>query len=775
MRNPLRKRYKREIKKEWFKYLVLILILALVIGFVSAEFVGNESMITSLDNSYEDYNIEDGSIEFESALSDDLKESIQEHDVTLYEKFNKDCEQDNDNDGEKDATVRVFKIRNDVDLACVLEGRLPTLDTEIAIDRMHADNNSLSIGDSIYVEGNEYTITGLVSLPDYYCLYENNSDFMFDALTFNVAIVTEQGYDRLDTLEKYTYAYKYDKTPANDNVAKDMAEDFLDDIVEDIKATYFDSIVGNENMIQDFVPAYLSNSINFAYDDLKGDLSMSYIILIVFVVVIAFIFGVSIRNTITKEATTIGTLRASGYTRAEMVRHYIIIPTISIFIAAIIGNILGYTVLKDVVVGLYYNSYSLPTYKTIWSCDGLLFTTIGPILIMLIVNVLIVFGKMRINTLKFLRGDLSKSKRSHAIRLPKWKFFRRFRLRIIFQNIGGYVVLLFGMFFVVFLLIFATAMPETLKKYQKDSVNAMFANYQYVLKSSTDDYGNEITTSVADAEKYSCSTLETIDGVRVGEPITVYGIIDNSAYIDLGDIVSGNDIFVSSCYATKFGIKIGDTITLKKQYDDDTYTFNVVGIYEYLGSMSIFMNNNAYNEIFELKEGSFTGYLSNEEISDIDAKYIYTSIDKEDITKVSRQLNHSMGGMMDFFRALLIIVSTLLVIILTKIILERNTISISMIKVLGYKNGEIARLYILTTGIVALISVAISAVLGNILMSYVWRVYLYTMDGWLGYSLSVASLFKIGVLAYLGFIVAAVVNFEIIKKIPMTDALKNVE
>ena len=775
MKNPLRKRYKRELKKDWLKNLSLFLILALVIGFVSAMFVGNESMMKALNGSYEKYNTEDGRFQFESELSSDLKENLEKYDITLYEEFYKDCSQDNSNDGEKDATIRVFKNREEVDKVCLMEGSLPSTDSEIAIDRMHADNNDLKIGDTIYVDDSAFTITGFISLPDYVCLYENNSDFMFDALSFNVAIVTDEAYENIDDNEKFSYAYKYYETPANDTEAKEKAEDLLENVIEEIKTSYFDTTIGNENTIVDFVPAYLNSGINFAPEDLEGDLSMSYILLIVFVIVIAFIFAVSARNTIHKEATTIGTLRASGFTRGEILRHYLFIPSLVTLFAAIFGNILGYTYLKNVAVSLYYNSYSLPTYKTVWSADAFIYTTLIPVVIMLLVNFLVIVSKVRMDILDFLRGNLSKSKRSKAVRLPRWNFMKRFRLRIIIQNIGGYLILAVGLFFVVFLLTFATAMPETIQKYQKTSVEEMFANYQYILKTTIDENGNEIKTVNENADKYSYTSLETVDGVRVSEPIGVYGILKDNDYIKLSCDLSDNEVYVSSCYADKFHLKTGDSISLKEKYGDKTYDFEIVGIYDYQGALCIFMDNDEYNETFDLEDGAYTGFLSDEEITDIKDKYIVSVIDKEDITKVSRQLKHSMGGMMDFFRVALVIVSALLVIVLTKIITERNALSISMVKVLGFKNSEIASLYIMATGIVAFVSIVISVFLSNILMAQVWRWYLKTLDGWLGYYLSYLSMFKIGLLAFVGFIVAALVCYKLIKKIPMTDALKNVE
>ena len=99
-------------------------------------------------------------------------------------------------------------------------------------------------------------------------------------------------------------------------------------------------------------------------------------------VIIAFVFAITTGNTIAKEANVIGTLRASGYTKGELVRHYLATPMIVVLVSAIVGNILGYTCFKDFAVKAYYGSYSLPTYKTIWNADAFIKTTVVPLIIL---------------------------------------------------------------------------------------------------------------------------------------------------------------------------------------------------------------------------------------------------------------------------------------------------------------------------------------------------------------------------------------------------------
>ena len=133
----------------------------------------------------------------------------------------------------------------------------------------------------------------------------------------------------------------------------------------------------------DFVPEPDNQAIHFASDDMGSDTAMVMVLLYIVIIIMAFIFAVTSISTIEKESTVIGTLRASGYTRKELVIHYMELPMIIMFIGAIIGNILGYTIFKDIVAAIYYNSYSLTVYTTIWSPYAFVMTTIIPCVLMI--------------------------------------------------------------------------------------------------------------------------------------------------------------------------------------------------------------------------------------------------------------------------------------------------------------------------------------------------------------------------------------------------------
>ena len=62
-RNVLKKRFFRELKREFGKYLVIFLFLVGSIGFVSGFLVASNSMLAAYDESFTKYRVEDGNFE----------------------------------------------------------------------------------------------------------------------------------------------------------------------------------------------------------------------------------------------------------------------------------------------------------------------------------------------------------------------------------------------------------------------------------------------------------------------------------------------------------------------------------------------------------------------------------------------------------------------------------------------------------------------------------------------------------------------------------------
>ena len=752
--NPLNKRFLRELKSEAGKYIVLFVFIAGVIALVSGFLVASGSMSQAYDESFEKYNIEDGNFEVKREASSGLLDALQKDGTKIYPNFYKEEQTKN-----VESTLRIFKKRTEIDLECLMEGSFPEDENEIAIDRMYAVNNKISVGDVMELGDVSYTICGLVALSDYSALFSSTSDMMFDAVRFGVAIVTEDGFNKInDDHLHYNYSWRYSERPADEKEAKTLSESFL-------KTLYVNALL-NLNGVEGFIPEYVNQAIIFTGDDIKGDNAMFTVFLYIVIAIIAFVFAVTTSNTINKESAVIGTLRASGYSKGELIRHYMAMPMLIVLIAAVIGNILGYTVFKGYMAALYYASYSLPTYVTIWNADAFVKTTVIPVLLMFAINFIMLAEKMSLSPLRFLLRDLSRRQKKKAFRLKTTiPIMKRFRMRILFQNIPNYVILFIGILFANLILLFGFMFGPLLDHFEQEITTHLLAVHQYVLVS-------EEKTENKEAESYDVTVLKTQEGRYKSEEVMVYGVQENSAYIKSS--LSDDEVLISNAYANKQHIKVGDTITLQEEYGEKTYSFTVTGIYTYPAALSVFMNCDAFEKTFE-KGSYYPGYFSNEELTDLTQKNIAMTISKEDLTKTSRQLRLSMGGMAVLFQGFGVIMFALLLYLLSKVVIEKNVQSISMAKILGYSDKEINRLYIRTTTIVSVVSLIVTIGLCIVLLKAICEIVFAEYSGYLEFYMEPADLLK--VLAA-GLITYAVISFFQIKKIkaiPMTDALKNVE
>ena len=816
-KNPLNSRFVRDLRDDLGKYVVIALLLILTIGFVSGFMVADGSMIKAYNESFTKYNVEDGNFRTQKKLNRAQWKSVEGLGLSLYENFYREVRLENG------STLRIFQNRDKVDLACLMEGKFPSAPGEIAVDRMYADNNGLKVGDrirpaaqdgagsdvpAVSAEQDGWLITGLVALSDYSTMFSDNNDTMFDALKFGVAVVCKEEFGGYPEKELYFgYAWKYDDPPATEEEENDRGEDLLKDLSREIR-------------LESYVPRYANQAIRFTGEDMGSDRAMMQLLLYIMTGIIAFVFGITISNTISKEAPVIGTLRAMGFSKGELVRHYMAMPLLVTLVSALIGNILGYTVFKEVCAAMYYNSYSLPTYVTIWDAEAFVLTTVVPILIMAVITWAILRYSLGLTPLQFLRRDLHRRKVKRVFPLSsRIPFFDRFRIRVISQNIPNYLILLMGIFFANILLIFGLALPQALDHYQEVLEENLLAERQYILEIPIDamdedhklrgalkmmEFASGVETENETAEKFSVYTLRRpVDGPYKAEDVMVYGIKADSRYVEgipgsgkgsvpaasgeaagtpaptTGTDASAGDlpqILVSSAYSDKYDVFTGDSLVLQEKYSADKYTFRVAGVYYYPASICVFMEQETLNRLFDLGRNYFSGYLAKTPITDIDDKYIGSVIDLESLSKVSRQLDISMGSMMylvDFFAVIIFMV---LIYILSKIIIEKNAQSISMAKILGYTGSEISRLYIRSTTVVYLVCFAATIPGVTVLIRYLMKVMIrLEMTGWIELYVGRKVYVEMAVLGILAYAVIAVFEYRKIGKVPMDEALKNVE
>ena len=772
MKDPLRKRFPRELKEEAGKYLVIFILMVFSIALQSGYIVGGKSMIKAYDDSFEKYNIEDGNFSVKKKMNKSVLSCVEGYGIKVYENFYVTLKDDNNKE------YRLFRNRSEVNRIDVLYGRLPEGIDEIALDRAFCDNNHLELGDEIVTREKTFTPVGKVALSDYSTMFASNDDMMFDAVNFTIALVSDECFDSFKDVT-YNYAYKYNEAPEDTSEEKEMADALSKNLSSQV-------------VLDSFTPRYLNRAINFTGSDMGSDQGMMAVLFYMIIVIMAFVFAVTAANTIEKEMTVIGTLLASGYTKKELIIHYMTLPFIVTLISAFIGNVVGYTWIKNAVVDLYYNSYSLPTYTTIWSPEAFLKTTLLPIGIMVAINLFILIKKLNMPIMNFLRRQTSSSANRRAFPLSKKiPFISRYRLRIFFKNIPSYLVMLVGIIFANLLILFGLDFPQIIDDFEAEMLSNPIAPYITMLKlpesMKQEDHKLEnglrlmefynAVNSEEDVEKFSAYVLKTLDDPSMeyeGERITIYGVEEDSKYIHAD--FSDHQIYASEALADKFRLKKGDVVTLKEEYEEKQYAFEIDGSYDYLGSLSMFMSRSDLNALFDMDKDTFVGYFSDKEIGDIEEEYVASIIDVNVLTKMSRQLRVSFGGMMDMVIVFAVVIYVVVIYILSKMMIDSSAQSISMSKIMGYSNLEIASLYIVTTSVAFVLLLLLSLPFEVEALKAIFRYMMISeLAGWFPLTVSKEIIGKTIAIAIVSYVFVTVFELLRIARIPMDQALKNVE
>ena len=808
----LLRRFPRELRGNAGKYAGIFLLLAVSIALVAGFLSAASSISIIIEKMPAEYAIEEGQFSTSFKASEEAIDAVEDLGCRVYESFNMDLGAHtltSTSADDLDFTLRAYKLRDQVNLAAYCEGSQPVLNNEIALDRVFATNAGISVGDSIEVEGKTMTVSGIMTLPDYQALFEKNSDFIFNALTFTVAEVTPEAFDSFarDTSVAYTYSFLTNDESMSLADRVDLEKDMVEALSD--KGASVSSLIDSSN----------NQGIGYPADDVEGDSSMWETMMILLIIIMAFVFVVLTSATIEEESSVIGTLMSMGFKKGEILVHYLTLPFVVGLLGALVGNVLGYTVMVDPMKNLYYNSYSLPPYSATWDWHVFSITTVIPVVLLIAITCIGLLRKLRFTPLQFLRHELGKGGTRRGVTLPAFLgFSSRFRIRVFLRNLPHFATLFVGVGFASMLLLFGLSVMPTMTNYADSLRNTMVAQHQYTLKaplelsgtdeqreayaafetltktedlsklslfdlmdlvtkaSTIDEDATPINTSfnsqeaIDQAEKYGVYTLK-IDrpGDAGQEEISLYGVEDNSRYFS--ENVSDGRIVAGFGLADKLGLTVGTAYDLYDEYTDKVYSLQIDDIQGEETAMCVWMSLDAFNALLDNDSDYFNAYASNEPL-DIEDTYLANEITPADMDKIGDQMTDSMGNIMYMLVALSVMIYLILMYLLTKTVIDRSARSISYMKVFGYRNGEIDRLYLVPVTATVMFSLIATIPLLIVSLTAIFKSMLMDMNGNIPIYIPFSSMAAVVIAGLLVFLVVAFFHARSIKKVSLSLALK---
>lgn len=754
MQKVLRKRIWRDFKSNLPRYLALSLLIILAMYLVVSLVGAAETIIRGSENADSRQCVEDGDFSLFVPMKDEEMEDLEADGVTIEPQFYMDYEIDEDHTirifanrdevnridlvkgtlaekGNELVVERQFAEKNDISAGDVITfgGREFTV-TGIGTTPDY-DNVLKSLGDT----GCDclHFGTGFVAADVYDTLRAEEksikSEEYYYAYRLNGAMTDDELKDRLEEL-KFTsgdvedpfFQEYWDRTMGKKDDLTDGIQELLDGAKElkELKA-FEDGIIeytdgtkeaedgSNElldgiqelkdetdDMIDDifsedaqnlmtFVKAGDNARIQAASGDQELYRSVGTIAGAILLILISYVLSVFVVHSIDQESAVIGALYALGVKRKNLMAHYVTLPTVITFVSGLIGTLLGYSSLGvPIQMQDCYNYYSLPDLDVIYMPYLFIYGIVVPPVISIIVNSLVIRKRLSKPVLTMIRNE-QKVGNGKDIKLGNMSFMNLFKIRQMLRESRTGFTVVFGMFVSLLLAMMSLEIYTYCANVNRDYVNDTKYEYMYTYKYPTEEVPE------GGYEAYAKTLKKKIYGYNFD--ITVMGLTENNPFFDVDLSDSSSKVAISSSIAYKYGLDVGDTLTLKDDEADKIYAFEIASVAQYAPSFMVFMPYDKALELFDEPEDYFNVVFSDHAL-DVETGRLYATTTKTDVKKAAGIFSDIMQGMILTIGGVSVLIFIVVMYLMMKVMIDRSSFNIALIKIFGYRNKEVKKMYL---------------------------------------------------------------------------------
>lgn len=819
MKTKLLKHIFMKIKDNYKRFLSLICMAFLGVGFYAGIQSSSPDMLKTLDNFYDENNVYDISVISNVGLTEDdllklskiknveLAINIQEKDTYL------EIEENN-------YVVKLIEYNSQMNNVYIKEGRLPKNNNEVSVDNALLENNNLKLGDSITIDGKKYSIVGNVISPLYFSAERPNSNLGSGKVDYYIYV-----YNGSLDLEAYSNIYitvkgakKYLTNSDSykkliNNVKKDI--DLIKDKQQDIRydELYSDIIETSEmygisidesNFIKPkwYIYDRLDNTsykelIN-ASDNLK---KIGNIFPIIFFAISVLVSLISMMRMIEEDRVENGTLKSLGYNSFHITLKYVIYSLLATTIGSSVGAIFGSYMIPSVIWNIYKKIFFIPKFIYLLKSD---YNALGLWICILCIcgtSVIVCIKNLREVPANLMRPKAPKSGKKILLERinfiwKKLKFSDKITIRNIFRYKSRVITTVLGIAGCTSLILAGFGLKDSIKdvtdfqfnniiKYDKllmtnESINQIDIEKELLNDDKVENFTNVNTQNIKvlfNDEEQEVTMITPDDFNSISKSISLIDLKTNNII----DNISDNSCIISEKTAKLLDIDVGDKISLLDN-DNNKYDIKVSYIIKNYINQYLYINKNTYNNLFNnYKINSILISLKDKDKNskEFDKKYIsngyaLTIVDNDD-------MKNSMNDMLssiDSIVAILIIAAASLAFVvlynLSNINISERKREIATLKVLGFYPSEVDKYINRETVLLTILGIGIGLLFGSYLSHFIISTcepdyimfdrHVYTLSYF--YSLFITVIFTI--------IVTIVTHFNL-KKINMVTSLKNVE
>ncbi|MFV0361503.1 MAG: FtsX-like permease family protein [Suipraeoptans sp.] len=745
----LYKRIFRELKKEFFIYFSIAVIITLGLGTVLGGNAGDDSMIAEIEKYYDENNLENGSFSVLSKLTQDELNKLEDKNIIIEESTYYDVEL-------QKTTLRIFENRENINIPKAEIGELPKDAESIFLEKHYAKHHEIEVDDSIEMGEKEYKVCGIGTIPDYLFVLQNVTDMMSNTDKFSVAILNEEGIrdiqEEASLIESSSIVYSF---ILPDNMSASSLKSYIEEET-DIMMLSFQDGETNPRM--------------WAYED---DFAMvkraTFVFAFIFLVLMAYIICVFTQNRVEKEREIIGTLYALGYKKYEITRYYLALPTLASLVGGVGSLLIGHFLFARMLTQDSINLYSVPDFVISTPIYIIAFGIIVPSLIMFLVGWIVLGHKLSGKPLQMIRGH-AKQGWLLQLEMKGIGFINRYRIRQFIRELSANLVLIVGVFVATILLMLGVSIRGTITNYGDHVTNYVPYRYLNILATEPEKVPD-------DTEKIYVKNFKSFFSLANSDlDIIMFGIPNESDYFKFAnECKEDKTIVISSAVAKKYGLGIGDEIELYSISNDKYYDFEISSVTNYTNGLHIFMNINSMSETFTDETSYSSALISYDKLKN---KEQYNVISTIEASEYKSSTDTMLDSLYLFIIALVgsaAAIFILVIYLMLKFMVDKATFSISMLKIVGYHNKEVYKIYLGGELFTVYFAVAISIFLGRHIIELLLT---FLTSGYSAYlTMHISNTDYIIMIAFIVIIctLTHIIHCRTINKVSYNEVLRNKE
>ena len=787
----LKKKMIRDILQNKSQFITIFLMVLIGVMVYSGIEAYMDGMINAADKFYTENNLQDLNVMGENLTKEDLEKIKSLNNVNDAERKLVLTGVDAD---DLDKTYLISFIEsNNISKMYVLDGIPFDVNKKgVWLDNFYAKENNLHVGDIIKIQYDTFTleeeILGLINVPDHLYDIKDESELVPNRKVFGFVYMS---YNEIP--ESYIKNMVLKKL----NISEELLEIYLPnfDYKDYIPYNYIMVDVNNKdnvNSVKNDIEDNIKNALAIikiedttSYTMYQGEIDEGASYVGIFSGLFLFIAMLSVITTMTrvikKQKLQIGTLKALGFNKRKISMHYIGYGFFVSLFASICGLLLGRFFIGSVFLNLEMSFFEVPNGVPV---VNIMSYVVAMLVVMVVSFITYLTCRKELKKIpaESLRKELPKVKNGSLNittkgLFKKLSFSTKWNFRDIIRNKFRTVTGIVGIVGCSALIVCAFGMLNSMNYFIKLQFEDLY-NFDYKLtireNISEDNLNNLINI-------YGNSTSETLgieykdkNGNRISNTIFVNDANDLVRFQDKDNkfinLDSNDGIYVTYKFAESNDLKVGDTISWHIYGDSKYYESKIIGFNKDPQNQNITVTRK-YLENLGLKYSPDSIYTNNDlsNIKEIEGIELIQNIDS---------LKTSMESMLSTMKTMITIIIVFAILLGAIIIYNMGILSysekqyqFSTLKVLGFKDKKIRKIFIEQNIWITIISIIIGLPSGYYLTSWLFKACLDDNFDF-GVHINISTY----LIALLGtFLVSYIVSYKLSKKVDKIDMVSSLK